>query len=205
MGRSDKRLREHLVDSDYTAYPFHSFVGVKGQHVLSGLIRQASSLGIVTIHLREMFFGSRREVRKFFFAWNVFAGSSQAPTGSVFCRPGVVDKVLAALLSRSWKNATLGMLKHPEYTENSGVSEVLFIDNVKTISNGDEDYVFLMGNMQLIRKEGISKFEKMVMLPNDESQISVLFRVNECAGVKQCTLPGCEFSLQNCFSSNTCL
>ena len=97
------------------------------------------------------------------------------------------------------------MLKHPEYTENSGVSEVLFIDNVNTIYNGDEDYVFLMGNMQLIRKGGISKFEKMVMLPNDESQISVLVRVNECAGVKQCTAAGCEFSLQNCFSRNTCL
>ena len=220
IGRSDKWLREHLVDADYTAYPFHSFFGVKGQHVLSGLIRQASSLSIVTIHLCEMFFGGRREVRKFFspgmslpevvklppvlYSKSTFTVCTSL-TSSRKPRPGIVDKVLAALLSRSWKNATLGMLKHPEYTENSGVSEVLFIDNVKTIYNRDEDYVLLMGNMQLIRKGGISKFEKMVMLPNDESQISVLVRVNECAGVKQCTASGCEFSLQNCFSRNTCL
>ncbi|XP_065560124.1 uncharacterized protein LOC136027105 [Artemia franciscana] len=220
MGRSDKWLREHLVDADYTAYPFHSFVGGKGQHVLSGLIRQASSLGIVTIHLREMFFGGRREVRKFFslgmslpevvklppvlYSKSAFSVCTSL-TPSRKPRQGVVDKVLAALLSGSWKNATLGMLKYPGYTENSGVSEVLFIDDVKTIYDGDDDYVFLMGNMQLTRKGGMPKFEKVVMLPNDESQISVLVRVNECAGVKQCTAAGCEFSLQNCFSRNTCL
>ena len=57
MGSLDKWLRKHLVDADYTIYPFDSFVDVKSQDVLSGLIRQAFSPGIITIYLREMFLG----------------------------------------------------------------------------------------------------------------------------------------------------
>jgi hypothetical protein len=120
-------------------------------------------------------------------------------------RTGVADKVVAALHSGTWKNATLGMLKYPGFTENSGVSEVLFVDDVKRFYDGEDDYVFLMGNMQLTRKVGKPKFKKVVTLPNEESLISVFVRVNECAGVKQCAAANCEFSLQNCFSRNTCL
>jgi hypothetical protein len=50
---------------------------------------------------------------------------------------------------------------------------------LKRFYDGDKDVLFLMGNMQLPRKEGKPKFEKEVTLPNDESQISVAVRVNE--------------------------
>ena len=54
---------------------------------------------------------------------------------------------------------------------------------MKTIYDGDDDHVFLMVNMKLARKGGKPKFKKGVTLPNDECQISVVVRVNECVGV----------------------
>jgi hypothetical protein len=51
-----------LIDADYSAYSFQSFVSVKGQHLLSGLLLQSSLQGNIMIILREIFFGCRREV-----------------------------------------------------------------------------------------------------------------------------------------------
>ena len=228
VGKSDKYLAEKLDSHDFDEYPCQSICAEKKKR-FSALLRQSVAYGMLDFELRELFFGGRKQYRKYFFLTgsvpncelpNLFYESrfisfSNDSGNNNYGRKkisGIVDNVVKLIESTTWKEATLSDLKFIGYTEKN--ETVIYVKNCDILDSKTSDKHKnsrdpALGFIQLTLKSSAPPTKKTIRIPRTCSEetelLNVTIHVNPCAGVKMCSGEGCTVALQNFFTKNNCL